>query len=347
MFSGALDSQYSLLHSRRVQWLTWEGGTSLQALLALCQGPSPAVPALQFLCQVYTAKAWVQACILHAALPISPGTLSGVDRVLQRWGHCPLKPLHTKLLCQVLPACPALAQAVTYCCLHPALLQKLNPSFCWLANVSLGDCHRQHWGNKIRLSSRPFPGSEKFRRFQNNLLLAGTLNLPTKLTLGGHKAINQALTSFESTVGFFISLNFHFVVGSRRALHGEPAQCGGRAGYTQEHAPEERPWDVPAQQTTTNSRFVHYLDDSQCFGGQTHPGAAVGCFLLPLLLPCWLHLAAAWVAPNCIYCSSSCTLSSSWWGTYSCRQISKCRGVPSQDTRVCMYGPCMDKVWGF
>lgn len=61
-----------------------------------------------------------------------------------------------------------------------------------------------HWENKIRLSFRSSSGSEKSGRFQNNLLLAETLNLLTKLTLLGHKAINQALTPFESIGVFFI-----------------------------------------------------------------------------------------------------------------------------------------------
>lgn len=80
--------------------------------------------------------------------------------------------------------------------------ERLNPCSCWLANVSFGDCQREHHKNKIGLSFRPSSDSEKFRRFQNNLLLAEALNFPTKVALVGHKAINQGMTPFENT-GFF------------------------------------------------------------------------------------------------------------------------------------------------
>lgn len=50
---------------------------------------------------------------------------------------------------------------------------------------------------------RPPSGSEKFRRFQNNLLLAEILNLPTERALVRYKAINQALAPFERIGGVF------------------------------------------------------------------------------------------------------------------------------------------------
>lgn len=74
---------------------------------------------------------------------------------------------------------------------------------------------------------RPPSGSEKFRRFHNNLLLAEILALPTEQALVRYKAINQALASFERIEGFsyffFSSLNFYFMMEFRRVLHSKPA----------------------------------------------------------------------------------------------------------------------------
>lgn len=61
---------------------------------------------------------------------------------------------------------------------------------------------------------RPPSGSEKFRRFQNNIFFAEILNLPTELALVRHKAINQALSPFERIeVGFFFIPEFLFCDG--------------------------------------------------------------------------------------------------------------------------------------
>lgn len=48
------------------------GQTSLQGVLVQCQSPSPALSALEFLCQVCPAKVWKQPCILHTALQHLP-----------------------------------------------------------------------------------------------------------------------------------------------------------------------------------------------------------------------------------------------------------------------------------
>lgn len=70
---------------------------------------------------------------------------------------------------------------------------------------------------------RPPSDSEKFRRFQNNLFFAAILNLPTELALVRQKDINQALSPFERIGFFFPSLNFYYIMESRRVLHSKPA----------------------------------------------------------------------------------------------------------------------------
>lgn len=60
---------------------------------------------------------------------------------------------------------------------------------------------------------RPPSGSEKFRRFQNNLFLAEILNLPTELAMVRYKAINQALAAFERIGGGFFIPEFLFYDG--------------------------------------------------------------------------------------------------------------------------------------
>jgi len=70
------------------------GQNSLQEVLVLCRGSSPALTDLEFFCQACRAKVWVQTFILCIALPHLPWHAVWVGRLLQRWGHYTVKPLH-------------------------------------------------------------------------------------------------------------------------------------------------------------------------------------------------------------------------------------------------------------
>lgn len=211
MFLGALDTGSSLSHSRRVQ--CWHGWAN--------QPPRSAC-ALPELYSCFTCLGVSLSCLyrpglgpaLQSAQLISQGTLRR-DRLLQRRVCSTLKPLHAWQIAFVVtgphnlpwPSPPGRYILLFVSCTDA---ERLNLCFCWLANVSLGDCRRVcqiKERKKVSFKFRPPSGSEKFRRFQNNLLLAEILTLPTELALVRYKAINQALSPFERIEGF--SFFFH------------------------------------------------------------------------------------------------------------------------------------------